>query len=193
MKYAMKRNKSSFPQKNYLCITKLMKKIFLHIISALLIVLSVYSCKVSYSFTGINVSKDVKTFQVDYFPNNAPLIEPGLNEDFRNMLIDRIDKQTGLTQVKSGGDVIFQGEIVDYKIQPTALAAGQTAAQNRLTIAIKIDYTNNRTLGDNISKRYSWYYDYPASTSLNDIKAQAQEEILKTILDNLFNDTLAKW
>lgn len=170
-----------------------MKNILLHIIAALLIALSVSSCKVSYSFTGINVSKDVKTFQVDYFPNNAPLIEPGLNEDFRNKLIERINRQTDLTQVKSGGDIVFQGEIVDYKIEPVALAAGQTAAQSRLTIVIKIEYTNNLNSDDNISKRYSWYYDYPASTSLEDIKTTAHEEILKTILDNLFNDTLAKW
>ncbi len=170
-----------------------MKKILLHIIAGLLIALSVYSCKVSYSFTGITVSKEVKTFQVDYFPNNAPLIEPGLNEDFRNKLIDRIDRQTSLTQVKSGGDIVFQGEIVDYKIEPAALSAGQTAAQNRLTIVIKVEYTNNLNQDDNISKRYSWYYEYPASTSLDDIKQQAHEEILNTIIDNLFNDTLAKW
>ena len=170
-----------------------MKKSLKHTIFTLSIVLLVYACKVSYSFTGITISKDVKTFQVDYFPNNAPLIEPGLNEDFRNKLIDRLNGQTSLTQVKSGGDIMFQGEIVEYKIEPAALSAGQTAAKNRLTIAIKIEYTNNKNSDDNLSKRYSWYYDYPASTIINDIKAEAQEEILNVIIDNLFNDTLAKW
>ncbi len=170
-----------------------MKKIYKHIIFGLIIAISVYACKMSYSFTGINISKDIKTFQVDYFPNNAPLIEPGLNEDFRNKLIDRIDRQTNLTQVKSNGDIIFQGEIIDYKIEPVALSAGQTAAKNRLTIALKIEYTNTKNADDNFDKRYSWYYEYPAATGLNDIKTQAQEDILNTILDNLFNDTLAKW
>ncbi len=170
-----------------------MKKHYKHIISGLILIALVISCKVNYSFSGINISKDIKTYEVDYIPNNAPLVEPGLNEDFRNMLIDRIDRQTGLTQVKNNGDIVFQGEIVDYKIEPAALSAGQTAAMNRLTIGIKIDYINQKNPDDNISKRYSWYYDYPASTSINDIKAQAHEEILKTILDNLFNDTLAKW
>ena len=170
-----------------------MKKIYKHIISGLLLITLIISCKVNYSFSGISISKDIKTYEVDYMPNNAPLVEPGLNEDFRNMLLDRIDRQTGLTQVKDNGDIVFQGEIVDYKIEPTALSAGQAAAQNRLTIAIKIDYINQKNPDDNISKRYSWYYDYPAATSINDIKAGAHEEILKTILDNLFNDTLAKW
>jgi len=151
------------------------------------------ACKVNYSFSGINISKDIKTFQVDYIPNNAPLIVPGLNEDFRNRLIDRINQQTNLTQVKENGDIIFQGEITDYRIEPAAPAAGQTASQNRLTIAIKIDYINNKTPEDNITKKYAWYKDYPANSSLNDIQDEADKEILTTILDNLFNDTLAKW
>ncbi len=159
----------------------------------LLLLLSFQACKVNYSFTGINISKDIKTFEVDYIPNNAPLIVPGLNEDFRNMLIDRINQQTGLTQVKTNGDIIFQGEITDYRIDPVALTSGQTAAQNRLTISIKMEYLNTKDNEENINKTYSWYYDYPASVSRTQIEADAHKIIMETILDNIFNDTLAKW
>ncbi len=167
-----------------------MKRFF---IFSILVLLTFEACKVNYSFTGINISKDIKTFEVDYIPNNAPLIVPGLNEDFRNMLIDRINQQTGLTQVKSDGDIIFQGEITGYRIEPVALTAGQTAAQNRLTISIKMDYINTKDNEQDVSKTYSWYYDYPASVSRTAIEADAHKKILETILDNLFNDTLAKW
>ncbi len=159
----------------------------------ILVLLLLSSCRVNYSFSGINISKDIKTFQVDYFPNNAPLVVPGLNEDFTNMLIDRINQQTNLTQVKDGGDLIFQGEITDYNFAPVALTANQAAAKNRLTIKIQIDYTNQKNEKDNFSKTYSWYYDYPANINRTEIEAEAQKEILENILDNLFNDTLAKW
>jgi len=151
------------------------------------------SCKVNYSFTGINISKDIKTFEVDYIPNNAPYIVPGLNEDFRNMLIDRIETQTNLTQVKSNGDIIFQGEITDYHVDPVALTAGQSAAKNRLTIAVKIDYINNKNEEESVSKTYSWYYDYSANLTREDVAADAHKQILEKILDNIFSDTLAKW
>ena len=167
----------------------MLKKIFF----ILLIINTLQSCKVNYSFTGINVSKDIKTFEVDYMPNSAPYIVPGMNEDFRNMLIDRIDSQTSLTQVKSDGDIIFQGEITDYHVEPVALTAGQTAAQNRLTIAIKIDYINNKNEEENVSKTYSWYKDYSANLTREDVAADAHKKILETILDNIFSDTLAKW
>ena len=156
-------------------------------------VLTIYACKVNYSFTGINISSDVKTFQVDYFTNTASFVVPGLNEDFRNLLIDRIDRQTSLTQVNHNGDIIFKGEIVDYRVDPVAMTAGQTAGQNRLTIKIKIDYINTKNEEDNLNKVYSWYYDYPANTNRLDIQTEAHKAILTNILDNLFNETLAKW
>ena len=165
------------------------QKIFIFIFTLILI----QACKVNYSFSGINISKDIKTFEVDYIPNNASFIVPGLNEEFRNMLIDRIDQQTNLVQVENNGDITFQGEITDYKVSPVALTAGQTAAQNRLTISIKIDYINRKNEAENVQKTYSWYYDYPANLTRDQIAAEAHKKILETILDNLFSDTLAKW
>ncbi len=165
------------------------KKIYIVILSIWLI----QACRVNYSFTGINVSKEIKTFQVDYIPNNAALVVPGLNEEFRNMLIDRIEQQTALTQVKNNGDIVFQGEIVDYYVEPVALTSGQKAGQNRLNVKIKMEYTNTKNETDNFNKVYSWYYDYPANTNRMQIAPEAHQSILSTILDNLFNDTLAKW
>jgi hypothetical protein len=151
------------------------------------------ACKINYSFSGVNISKDVKTYQVDFFPNNADLIVPGLNDDFRNMLIDEIDQKTNLELVKNNGDLVFQGEITDYFIEPVALTADQTAAQNRLTISIKIDYTNTKNEADDISKTYSWYYDYDASQTRFDVEADAHKEILEHIIEYLFKDTITKW
>ncbi len=165
------------------------KKIFI----GLFIILIIQACKVNYSFSGINISKDIKTFEVGYIPNNSSFIVPGLNEEFRNMLIDRIDQQTNLVQVKDNGDVNFQGEITGYKVEPVALTAGQTAAKNRITINIKIEYVNRKNEEENIQKTYSWYYDYPADLTRDEVADEAHKLILETILDNLFSDTLAKW
>ena len=159
----------------------------------LFILLNNVACKVNYSFSGVNISKETKTYQVDFFPNNADLVVPGLNDDFRNMLIDEIDQKTNLNLVKNNGDLIFQGEITDYYIEPVALTANQTAAKNRLTIKIKIDYTNTKNEEENISKTYSWYYDYDAGLTRYDIEADAHKEILEHIIEYLFKDTITKW
>jgi hypothetical protein len=163
----------------------------IHISLFFLLILT--SCKVNYSFTGVNISKDIKTFQVDFFPNNADIIVPGLNEDFRNMLIDEINQKTNLVLVENNGDIVFQGEITDYYVEPVSLTAEQTAAQNRLAIKIKIDYTNTKNDEDDVSKTYSWYYDYDASLTRNDVESEAHKEILERILEDLFKDTITKW
>ncbi len=153
----------------------------------------IFSCKVNYSFTGINIGKNIKTFSVSYFPNNAALVVPGINEDFRNMLIDKITQSTNLEQVKSEGDLSFEGEIAKYDVQPVSLTAGQTAAMNRLTVKIKIIYTNRKKDEDNFTKTYSYYYDYPADKSRTEIQDDAHQTIFEHILNDVFNDTLAKW
>ena len=104
------------------------------------ILILAYSCSVKYSLTGASISPETKTFQVNYFQNNAPLIEPGIERDFTNKLIDLLINQTSLELVKSNGDLTYEGEIVEYRISPTTATANNTAAQNRLTVGVNIRF-----------------------------------------------------
>ena len=96
----------------------------------------------AYSFTGISIDSNTKTFQVNYFQNTANLIEPGIERDFTLALQDIILNQTNLDLVKSNGDIIYEGEIVEYRIAPTTATANNTAAQNRLTISVNVRFIN---------------------------------------------------
>jgi len=159
----------------------------------LLSILTLSSCKYNLSFSGINIAKNIKTFEIGFISNNAPIIVPGLGEDFRNQLIDRIGQQTNLTQEKSGGDLVFNLEITDYVIAPKALTANETASQNRLTIKIKLDYVNAKNEKDDFRKTYSYFYDFSATQSISSIRDEAHKVIFEHVLDDIFNDTLAKW
>ena len=108
-------------------------------VKLLILILFTTSCSVKYSLTGASISPQTKTFQVNYFQNNAPLIEPGIERDFTNKLIDLLINQTSLELVKSNGDLTFEGEIVEYRISPTTATANNTAAQNRLKMTISLD------------------------------------------------------
>ena len=107
-----------------------------------ILILFTASCSVKYSLTGASISPETKTFQVNYFQNNAPLIEPGIERDFTNKLIDLLINQTSLELVKSNGDLTYEGEIVEYRISPTTATADNRAEQNRLTIAINVRFIN---------------------------------------------------
>jgi hypothetical protein len=98
------------------------------------------SCSVKYSLTGASISPETTSFQVNYFQNNAPLIEPGIERDFTNKLIDLLINQTSLELVKSNGDLVYEGEIVEYRISPTTATSDNRAAQNRLTVGVNVRF-----------------------------------------------------
>ncbi|SNR78665.1 LptE family protein [Lutibacter flavus] len=169
-----------------------MKKIF-NLIIALLLLLTTQSCWV-YSFTGTNINPDVKSVQIDYFPNEAILVEPSLSQTFTQELRDLFDTQTNLTSVSSGGDLQFEGEITGYKINPMTATAQQTAAQNRLTITINVRFFNNKFEEDNFEKTFSHYYDFDANSQLvGGILDDAFDEIIERIAQDIFNASVAKW
>ncbi len=145
-----------------------------------------------YNFTGGNTG-DAKTYQVNFFLNNAPIIEPGLDRDFTLFLQDLILNQTNLDLVTSNGDLVYEGEIVEYRIAPMSATAQQTAAQNRLTIGVKIRFTNSTKPDDDFEKQFSFFYDYPAATQLSQVKDAAFEEIFERLGQDIFNASLANW
>ena len=159
-----------------------------------IILILAYSCSVKYSLTGASISSETKTFQVNYFQNNAPLIEPGIERDFTNKLIDLLINQTSLELVKSNGDLTYEGEIVEYRISPTTATANNTAAQNRLTVGVNIRFYDKNDSEADFEKRFSFYYDYPGNVQLiGGQRDTALDEIFERITQDVFNASLAKW
>ncbi len=150
------------------------------------------SCKY-YNFTGTG-KIDAKTFQVNYFQNNAELIEPGIERDFTLALQDLIQNQTNLNLTNSGGDLIYEGEITGFRISPMTATADQRTAQNRLTFTVNVRFINNKKEEDNFEKSFSFFYDYPADRQLvGETLNLAKLEIFERITQDIFNASLAKW
>lgn len=167
-----------------------MKKIYLLLTIALTFTFS--SCGV-YNFTGTG-KIDADTFQVNFFQNNAQLIEPGIDRTFTLALQDLIQNQTNLNLVKNSGDLTYEGEIVDYRISPMTATANQQASQNRLNIRVNVRFTNRKKETDDFEKSFEFYYDYPATTQLTGaILTTALDEIFTRITQDIFNESLAKW
>ncbi|MNP96474.1 hypothetical protein D3C85_90570 [compost metagenome] len=150
------------------------------------------SCSV-YNFTGTG-KIDAKTFQVNFFQNNAELIEPGIDRRFTLELQDLIQNQTNLNLVPNGADLVYEGEIVDYRISPMTATADQQASQNRLKIRVNVRFTNKNKETDDFEKTFEFYYDYPATQQLVGTTLDtALKEIFERITQDIFNESLAKW
>jgi hypothetical protein len=163
-----------------------------YILLTLVLITTTQSCW-KYSFTGVSDLK-AETFQVNYFQNNSALIEPGLERDFTIALQDLLTNQTSLGLVTSNGDLVYEGEISEYRISPTTATSDNRAAQNRLTISVQVRFYDKNDPEAELDQRFSFFYDYPGSSQLvGSQKTAAHEEIFERITQDIFNATLAKW
>lgn len=150
------------------------------------------SCNVKYNFTGTG-KINAKTFQVNYFQNNAEIVEVGIERTFTQKLQNTIQNQTNLDLVTSGGDLLYEGEIVEYRITPMASNANQQSSQNRMTITINVRYSSKNSEDDNFEKRFSFFHDYDANLLPSAVLNEALEIIYERITQDIFNESLAKW
>lgn len=150
------------------------------------------SCGI-YSFTGADTG-GASTFQVNFFENAADNVEPGIDRAFTVALQDLIQNQTNLSLVNSGGDLVYEGEIVDFYVAPMTATADNSAAQNRLTITVLVRFFNNLEPDKNFDRRFSFYYDYPATVQLSGaVLDTALDEIYSRITQDVFNASLTNW
>ncbi|MBQ3354271.1 MAG: LptE family protein [Bacteroidales bacterium] len=168
-----------------------MRKGCIHIVCLLLAVLCT-RCGI-YSFSGASIPAEAKTVSVQYFPNQAQLINPLLSENFTTALRDAIMNQTSLDMVDSGGDLSFEGEIVDYRTTPVAITAGQTAALNRLTITVNVRFVNNFDESKNFETKFSNYVEYPSDQELNSVQESLTATIVEALVEDVFNKALVNW
>lgn len=151
------------------------------------------ACKVSYSFTGAAIAPSIKTFSAYYFANRARLVNPNLSQLFTDGLQDKLIKQTSLNQITENGDLEYSGQITDYDVKPMNIQQGDLAAQNRLTISVKVKFTNNKDHDQDWEKSFSAYEDFDSNNSLNDVEDSLVPEIIKKLTDDIFNASVANW
>lgn len=169
------------------------KKNLIVFFNLLLIVFVVNSCRISYSFTGANISPAVKTFSVYYFPNRARLVNPTLSQSFTEALREKLQRQTSLNELGEDGDLIFEGQITGYDVRPMSIQKEDMAALNRLTITIKVKFTNNIDPEQNIDQTFSAFEDFDAGSSLSAVEDGLVPEIITKLTEDIFNATLANW
>ena len=145
-----------------------------------------------YSFSGASIPAEARTVSVAYFPNHAQLVNPSLSNNLTNALRDAMTNQTTLDVVESGGDIAFEGEITDYKTSPVAIT-GQTAAMNRLTVTVKVRFSNRLDETKDFEQSFSRYEDYPSDQDLNSVQESLTTTIIEQLVEDIFNKALVNW
>ena len=162
-------------------------------IVVIFVLLLMNSCKINYSFTGASISPDVKTVSVGHFQNLAPLVNPTLSNLLSEELRNRFVTQTSLNVVPSFGHLNFTGEIRNYEVRPVAIQGNEIAAQNRLTISVRVKFENSIDPTQNYDKNFSHYEDFSSNQQLSQVEQQLVTLIVEKLVEDIFNNAVANW
>lgn len=153
----------------------------------------VSSCSLKYSFTGGSIPENAKTVSIAFFDNNSALGPSTIGQTFTENLRDLFQSQTRLELVNVNGDLAYEGSITGYVIQPIAIQGNQTAAQNRLTITVKVDFVNQVQENKNFNQSFTRFADFNSSQDLSSVEDALIQEIFDQITQDIYNKTLGDW
>ncbi len=149
--------------------------------------------RVNYSLSGASIPVDAKTFSVAYFPNNATMVAPilssTLTDELKNMFIGR----TKLTEVPDGGDFAFEGEITTYTSTTASVSSDDYALMNRLTVGVRVRFTNLIDESKSFNQSFSAYQDYPSTSLLTEVEDTLIPELVDQIVLAIFQASASDW
>lgn len=154
------------------------------------VLICIWSC---YTFSGASIHPDAKTIRIENFPNYSPLQDPNLSQNFTIKLQDKFLQRTRLILVNEPADMNISGEIVNYDLQPVNVQQGAQAAQNRLTMTVKVTYESKYEPKKNFTKQISDFIDFDGAETLNTIQLSGSEEILNRLAERIFNEIAVDW
>jgi len=177
--------------------TKQTIKLFSVFAGILILTIIVNACKIGYSFTGASISPEVKTVFIDFFTNRARVVNPMLSQTFTEAMKDKFVNETGLSMEREQGDLEFSGEITGYEVRPLSIQQSEQgrdfASMNRLTVTVKVVFTNNKDHEQDFNTSFSAYYDWESTRSLNEVESSAVDVIVEQLVEDIFNKSVANW
>lgn len=156
----------------------------------------VTACSISYKFNGSSIDyTKVKTISFENFPNRSVAFVWGPMETMFNVALQDIYmQQTRLTQVKRGGDLQLSGEITNYEAINKGISSDGRSSMVELRMSVKVYFVNKANPAENIDgQQFSASREYEATKSLTSVQDELVNQMIKEIVDQIFNATVANW
>ncbi|QDP85124.1 hypothetical protein FNJ88_05940 [Chryseobacterium sp. SNU WT5] len=153
-----------------------------------------------YSFTNVNLDSRYETIQIKDFPNNSALMNPNLAQQFSTDIQNRFLQRANLKGTTEKPHILIEGEITDYAITPTTISSSVNApggniqaAQNKLTITVKVHYENSIEPEKSFDRVYSDEAVFSSDLDINTIETSQVKLVNERIINKIFNDIVANW
>lgn len=159
-----------------------------------LIAVLLASCTVSYKFNGASIDyTKTKTIQITPFPLRSAYVWAPMQSIFNNRLTDVFATQTRLIQVQRNGDLQIAGEITGYEQYNKAISADGLSSQVQLKMTVNVRFVNNKNHTQDFERQFSATAEYDATQQLTAVQEELVTQMVKDIVDQIFNATVANW
>lgn len=160
----------------------------------LLLLVVLAGCTVSYKFTGASIDyTKVKTISFAQFQNRAPYQWGPMATMFNETLVDMFLQQTKLRQVDRAGDLQFDGEIVSYDQFNKSISSDGFSSMVQLKMTVNVRFTNNTNHEEDFERQFSATRDFDATQSLDSVQEELVGQMIKEIVEAVFNAAVANW
>lgn len=164
------------------------------LLAAAIIAVGAVGCVPSFSLNGTSINYDIyKTINIAEFPIRAALVYPPLQQTFENELLDYVSRNTRLQEVDGPSDIDLSGEITGYSLSPQAVGTDAYATETRLTITVRVKYTDHKNPSKSLDQTFSAYRQFSADLLLIDVQDELCKEISEELVNLIFNATLGDW
>jgi len=161
-----------------------------------LLALFMTACSISYQFNGSSIDyTKVKTISFETFPNRSVGFVWGPMESmFNTALQDIYMQQTRLQQVNRGGNIQLSGEITNYDAFNKGVGSDGYSTMAELRMTVRVTFVNTVNPQENFEARqFTSSREYDATQQLSAVQDELVNQMIKDIVDQIFNATVANW
>ncbi|KAB2867172.1 MAG: hypothetical protein F9K37_12920 [Bacteroidales bacterium] len=170
------------------------RNFFRSIVMFFFVVMPVFnSCTMSYKFSGASIPPEAKTVSIQLFQNLASIVNPTLSSYLTEELKNRFISQTRLEVISEYGDFAFSGQITQYNVAPIAIQGNEIAAQNRLTISVKVKFVNVIDPKQSFDKTFTQFENFNSNQNFSSVESSLVALIVEKLVDDIFNAAAANW
>lgn len=166
----------------------------LRTITYLAAIMLLTACSVSYKFNGASIDySKTKTIQIVDFPIRSSYVWGPMGPMFNNQLKDEFASHTKLIQVKRNGDLKIEGEITRYEQRNKSVTAEGSSSMVELSMTVNVRYTNNKDHEQDFEQQFTAQQSFDSKLQLNSVQEGLVQEMVKDIVQQIFNATVANW
>lgn len=166
----------------------------LSVVYCFLLIMTFSGCSTcKYSFNDVSIDPEIKTFRVNYLENKARYINPQLSPQLTEKLKQKIIGTTRLQQTNDdNAHYDISGYVSDYSVTTTGITGGNSTT-NRLTVSFHINFKNTLNDKKSFESDVTSTFDFNANQNLTQVESERNDEIVRNIVDAVFNKIFSNW